>query len=136
MLKGITWGEFFSTLLIIGAFYYTVVLLLYYRRDIINRLRGKKAPRATTPTPGAIQEADDAFAQASAFKKEVNDILQDAKDSAWIKQEILMALAGRAQSYPAIKGTAFQPAIENHILQQTPLITHIILDAEEVKRIW
>lgn len=136
MLKGISWKEYAVALIILGAVYYIIILLLYYRKDILNFLRGKKDARAPVTSHSAEKEADDAFAQASAFKKEINELLQEAKEKAWIKQELLMAFAGRAQSFPAIKGTPFQSAIEYHILQQTPLITQVILDPEDVRRIW
>ena len=135
MFNFISWQQFICWLAIVLILYYILVVFLYYKRDIMS----KWTKRNATPS-GAVGRSDyhenDLFVIASTLKTGIEQIVDEGTAHGWIKEELLYALSNRIQQDYKLRGTSFQPAINNHVRQLSLNSLQISLDDDDLVRLW
>ncbi|HRN55622.1 MAG TPA: hypothetical protein PLL71_04190 [Agriterribacter sp.] len=151
MMRGISWGEYFEVLAVLMIMYYCLVLLLYFRSDMMLWAKqGFRKPiqKAHTPPKETISAspAEDAhspadhnaalFSAVHELMEELKSLFYDASQEPFQKQELLMALQLKLSEYHQLRGTPFQVAVNNHIMQQCLEQCDITVNDTELKQIW
>jgi hypothetical protein len=149
MLRGISWKEFVEIMIVLLVIYYFFILLIYYRKDIARiskeGIRKRKLQDKQPTTKNISSSLDSAsknepdtilFSAVHDLMEELKEIFSAASDKHFLKQELLVALQIKLRSYQQLKGTPFQVAVNNHVVQQSKEYCDISLDDIEVKQIW
>ncbi|MBN8788528.1 MAG: hypothetical protein J0I84_15670 [Terrimonas sp.] len=150
MVKGMSWRECFEILSLFVLIYYGVLLLLYFRRDILQLARqGFRKPAVKPLTPkerNAVSQtakSSDTVASNPTLFSSVHELMEELKslfDAAsqkpLQKQELLMALQLTLNEYYQLKGTPFEDAVNNHIMQQGLVQCGIAITDIEIKQLW
>jgi hypothetical protein len=142
MLSGIDWKDYIYSVLFLMIGYYGVIGFLYYRQELLSVLKNgfqKKIPANISPvaTESQPEERDQLlFSIVHDLMEDLKKLFKTAADKHYPKQELLIALQGKFKACTQLKGTAFQVAINNHILQQAALECQISLDETDLKNCW
>jgi hypothetical protein len=147
MLNQVSWSEYFSVLITVVVIYYLLVLFIYYRQDIQQLLSGK-SPRLAGPTSShppnnsassgnsttlvPTSDADRSlYDDAARLMQELSPIF----NKNYVKQELITALQVKLSEYPALKGSAFQEAVNKYIATESEKCS-IHLSEFEMRGIW
>ncbi len=146
MFNSISWSVYFECIFLSCLVYYASIILIYYRKDIQLKFVKIQQP-ASTPieaapvhtkpqeSKAAVDDNNALFSTVHDLMEELKIIFQTAEKKQFPKEELLTALQMKLKDYPPLKGTAFQVAINNHIMQQAAAIK-IMVEDNEVKNIW
>ena len=146
MFNSISWSSYLQFIFFILLPYYAAILAVYYRKDIFLQFAGwqQSSTRSgpASPIDKTVQTNKENNAINDALFSSVHDLLEELKtvfksanDKNYPKEELLMALQVKLKAYPQLKGTAFQVAINNHIVQQA-VECKMPLEENEIKHCW
>lgn len=151
MLSRISWREYFEILLVLALIYYSIVLVLYYRGDILRLARqgfrktvpkkpvhfgGEKLPLPAEKTSTQYDDSPALFSSVHELMKDLKSLFEAAAHKSFQKQELLMALQLKLGEYSQLRGTPFQVAVNNHIMQQSLEQCELAVNDTELKQIW
>ena len=135
MFQSITWGQYFTTIIITAGLYYLAIAAIYFRSELITMLQRKKAVVPVTPVPAKENKAD-LFSVSGDVKTALQQLFEQAAERRWIKEELLMGLCNVLKQFPELKGTAFQSAMNNYISVEATTQCEIELNEPELHKIW
>ncbi len=138
MVNNISWGSYWSVLIILTVIYYAYVLWVYYRSDIFQRLAVQKAiaPASPLTTFSQDQSKDELFPVVQSFTSEMSAYLEQASYARAAKNEIIFGLQQIAKKHPGIKDSQYQPAINSLIIFESKDKCAVSLSEEEVGQVW
>ena len=142
MFKTVSWSAYLVAVLVILVIYYTVLLVLYYRRDVLQLLRQSikrdafKAPGPFSPTDAEKKNDPVLFSSVHELLEGFKELFFTAAQEGYPKEELVTALHAALKGYPHLKGSQLAPAIQTHIIQTAASICNIVLDENDMKRIW
>jgi|HubBroStandDraft_1064217.scaffolds.fasta_scaffold235893_3 hypothetical protein len=142
MGSSISWEQFILIVVIVLGLYYGYVGVKYYRKDWLYRLSGKK-PGGASPQPAQSPAATPSGAAAANpllplvhdLVDEIRALLQ-AKGVTVDKSDLLGKLRRLLQKYPTLKGTSFQPSINQLLAVEYKNHCSVDLDENEIRALW
>lgn len=151
MLSSISWACYFAVAALLFGIYYCYVLVRYYRKEIKRIIsRQSDAPELKSPKPDSNQlslfENDDEavlpektmdiFSHAFDLSARIKILMEVAAEEKYSKAGLVAILRKLLAEYPAIKGTAFQAAINNVILGESKSLGSNGLQEDDVSTLW
>lgn len=149
MFNNISWYDYWTSLAVITFAYYLAVYLLYFRnRNSLSFIKQILIPRDSVKEdrqPALFDNQISEFQQPSkdseeyivyACMDELNAFFDNQKKSKAVKSEVMFALHGILQKYPALKSSEYKDSLFNVIATQCENVCSIHLSAEEMKGVW
>lgn len=156
MLERISWGEFWTAIIILAAIYEILIVLIFFRKEISQlALKSGKANADNTNTLKIHQQffpnmsATTSNTENAAEKENnqlmppVHDLVQtlkeflsDVAERSFIKEEIIMGLQIIIREHKNLIGTQFQKSINDFIAAECDEKCSIHLSAEELNSVW
>jgi hypothetical protein len=144
MVNNITWGSYWSVLIVCTIIYYAYVLLVNYRSDLRKRLAGKPSSLSAghfQPAPPIIKQQshsesgeDELFPVVQSLTDEMTAYLEQAGHA--VKDEIIFGLQQIFKKYRVILNSAYQDAIEKLLLFECENKNAVHLSDAEIKQVW
>jgi len=141
MLQGISWGGYWTFVLLITAGYYLVVYLFYFRAEgflkKLNPLNISSKERYRITEDEGLQNKE--AAEDSLFNAcldELNAFFDNQKKSRAIKREVINSLRMVLQKYPSIEISGYKDCLSNLIATQCQSICSIHLSSDELRDLW
>lgn len=136
MLQHISWSDYFKWVMIGLAVYYTIVLLLFFRKDIAGLVKrggsdDEQEELLTIREDISAEEAEELLPQVNLLAAELRDLFAGN----YVKEELLLAIQRKLKEYPEVKGTAFEVAVNNIIMQESEQCS-MPFSAIDVRRVW
>lgn len=135
MFSSVSWKEYLIFITIVVAIYYTI-LLVYYRMDLSQILSGSKNLLSFNKAVINRNISEETIPMMQSLLDEVNAYLNEAAQSDFNKEEILMALRFLIGKYPALLNAAHRSSIENLIVSACESYCSLHLDESELNGIW
>ncbi|HMH33644.1 MAG TPA: hypothetical protein VK543_11470 [Puia sp.] len=153
MLQKISWSDFIVWSITVPLVYYTYVIAFYYKKEIVSFFQDLSKTNITGPTPpaGSLKRSElDATSNKDNTSPEpeipmsviydlmedLKNILLEAADKVYHKEELIQALRRKIGNIPARWGAAAQQDVNEHITVETFDKCGINLTVEDMKRIW
>ena len=128
MLHSISWGSYWSALLILLIIYYGYVALKYYSGQLFQK---QGAQRNEDP------ETDDALLpEVRSLTDEITAYCQQAAQTNAVKPEIIYALQRIIKKYPSIINSAYQSSVSKLLRLECHDQCGLHLDEMELKQVW
>ena len=136
MFRFISWGQYFTTMLILVIIYWLVIAALYFKGDLMQLFKRKKSTDGNGISSADEKIAGDVFTRVSELKLSLQQVFTQGAEKHWIKEELLMALRSAVQQSLELKGTAFQVAINNYIDIESKSQCRLELTNIEIQQLW
>jgi hypothetical protein len=135
MLEKISWGDYWSTILIVCAIYEISVILLFFRKEsfqmAVKIKNGKFKPNlfpnnnqrklfpssdmpASLSTTGE-KENEIQMPQIHELVQQLKSFVQDVSERSFVKEEVIMGFQIILRDYRNLIGTSFQKSINDFI---------------------
>ncbi|MFX1705736.1 hypothetical protein PV783_17340 [Chitinophaga sp. CC14] len=151
MLSSISWACYLIVAALLLGIYYCYVLVRYYRKEIKNFITRRPAehePTSSKPESNQLSlfestddtrppnESVDLFSLAFELSARIKMVMEVAAAERYSKAGLIIILRKLISEYPAIKGTAFQVAINNVILGESKELGSNGLQDDDVSALW
>ncbi|MFT3932816.1 MAG: hypothetical protein QM726_04295 [Chitinophagaceae bacterium] len=151
MFNSISWSAYIQFILVASLVYYVIVLLIYYRKDMLHLAKegfpGKKklvtaiVNPVSIPTKEPVVSTDETnnnimFSSVHDLLEEFKTLFPEAGQKKFIKEELIVAVQIALKKYSTIKGTVFQIAVNNQVVQHAKDYCGFELDQYDIKCIW
>jgi hypothetical protein len=141
MLNNVSWGQYFSGVILIVVLYYIFIALLFYRDEIQSLLQ----PKISFPGSGQLnyqkadhtvtqKESDEATDGLQQVVSDLRGILEAGKEAS--KEELLRQFSHRLVNYAGLRLPAFRAAIANYIITQAKEICGVSFSEQELAAEW
>ena len=132
MFNHISWGNYWSILIICVILYYGYVLLVYYRSDLIRRFR--PAPRAERELNQKENEGDSVLPVVISMTDEMKAYLEQSAESGISKFEIISGLQQISKKYKDVKDSPYQNYAVKSLMEFTKE-NKVQFSEEEIRRV-
>jgi hypothetical protein len=142
MCSPISWQQFIVTIVVITLLYYGYVGISYYRKDWWHRLRGAKPSNGQSPSVAAPAAEASASPGPNPLLPMVHDLVDEirallqAEGDEADKDDLSDKLGRLLQKYPTLKGTPFQPSINQLMAIDSKSACAVELSEEEIEGLW
>ena len=135
MLSSVSWRDLIVTLVVLVIVYYAVIIALFFRNDIISIVKSGswKFPKED---PKAVVKEPELFAGINELLEDLKAVFHTSLTSTYHKEELMQALSSTLKDHQQLKGTEFEAAINQHIIQTAESSCAIFLDETDIKQIW
>lgn len=135
MLASVSWHDFVVMVVVTTILYYAVIITLFFRNDVFAIVKtGFHSYR--NKTVQTIDKEPELFAGINELLDELKTVFHAALASTYLKEELLQALHGILKKYMHLKGTDFETAIIQHIVQAAASGCALSLDDDDIRQIW
>lgn len=144
MLNNVSWGQYFSGVILILVLYYLIITLIFYRDEIQSFLQpkisgtdaGQQKNHNADQTTNALSvpEAEQAADGLQVVVSDLRGILEAGKEAS--KEQLLEQLSQRLANYAGLRLPAFRAALSKFIIQHAESICGVILSEEELEEAW
>jgi hypothetical protein len=149
MIKQVSWADYWTVVAVLCAAYYIVIIVLFFRKELFEKINGKKklqpiaaTPPTSSPHPAEYKgprssESDTTpeeklFALANQLMQEINPVFRND----YVKGELMTALKVILRKYGLLKGTAFQVSVNNFIQMESENQCSVSLSEGELRNLW
>ncbi len=154
MFNSITWGQYFTTLVLILSCYYLVIGYRYYRWEILSLIGIRKVEDNTIAfqTVDNLKKSfvtenhDDYFLKPSleidvsplvqSFIYEVQVYLQEMNNNKIKEEELLNSIQLIALKYPALKDADCKDELAQFVLTEANIKYPNVLQPDDLERLW
>ena len=143
MIKQISWSSYWSILAATTIFYYVLICLRFYSNEIKQVLTGKsrllfkrRVIIERDQYNAAVNESQELFPLINQLVQEIKIFLQGSLRKNLQRQEIVYGFQLLLKKYPTVKGTPFEPIVNNYIINECSNYCSIHLEEEEVTTLW
>jgi len=134
MLHNISWTSYATAMGWTIAIYYTAIAVVYYRTDIIVKAKALLSSKRANPLQDAIARSNpDLYPVAHVLRDKLK--MRFSKLDKQDKNEWLQVAQTCFKEFPQLKGTPFQVAINNFILQESKILS-LALSEDELNMLW
>lgn len=151
MLSSISWACYFTVAALLLGIYYCYVVVRYYRKEIKNAISRKTVDtdsKSTDPASNQLslfepidetvlpEKQVDLFSLAFDLSARIKMVMEVAREEEYSKSGLIVILRKLISEYSAIKGTAFQVAINNVIINESKVLGSNGLGDNDVPVLW
>lgn len=158
MLQQISWSEYWTIIIIFIVFYEAAILLLFYRKELLRLAKRKSLVmpavsvsssnhRNEFPEEAASYDQDEEddhyddeeenlIPYASDLAASIKELIGQAAENGYAKEELCFGLEQRIKDYPQLKGTSHQRDINTLINVECKTKCAIHLGAGELDKLW
>lgn len=155
MFNSITWGQYFSAIILLLIFYYILIGFRFYKWEILSIIGIRKVDDVSLNTTAALSNLKE-FASSEnhenylpkssleidisplvqSFTDEVTAFVQEADEAEITKEEIINSLQVICSKYPAIKNADCRKDLEVAVLKEISLKYPTLLQQKDFKNLW
>lgn len=140
MILIISWGSYFTAISIILIVYYAIVFLLYYRPEMQRILRPGRSIGSNNPKriiDQKIAESDsELFPKVHILTEELQQLISYSAQNAQSREHLLNALKSKLSDHHYLVGSAFHPAINKFLKEETAKQCSIHFSEEDLCGFW
>ncbi|RWU08141.1 hypothetical protein [Pedobacter chitinilyticus] len=137
LFKDITWGQYLMAAAVLITLYYVAVLLIYYRKEMLLRIRDRRATK--TETDAWEEKTDDSplgelMVDLEGTIEDIAHMLEPGKQAT--KQELLNQLRSRVASFGGLGRPGYRYALNNYIIEKARENCGIAFSEQELEQEW
>ncbi|MEO6731304.1 MAG: hypothetical protein ABIN01_08800 [Ferruginibacter sp.] len=155
MFNSITWGQYFSTILLLLIIYYTLIGFRFYKWEILSIVGIRKVDDDSLNTTAALSNLKeftssenhenylpkpnaeiDISLLVQSFNDEVTAFVQGADEGEITKENIINSLQAICSKFPAIKNAERRKDLEVAVLKQINLKYPTLLQPNDFRNLW
>ena len=155
MFNSITWGQYFSAIILLLIIYYILIGLKFYKWEILSIVGIKKVDDNSLSTSAALSNLKEFTASENhenylpkpslvvdisplvqSFTDEVTAFVQEADEAEITKEEIINSLQVICSKYPAIKNADCRKDLEVAVLKEINSKYPNLLQRNDFKNLW
>lgn len=155
MFNSITWGQYFSAILLLLVIYYITIGFSFYKWEILSVIGIRKVNDDSLDTTAALSKIKEFTASENhenylpkpsleidisplvqSFTDEVTAFLQGAEEAEITKEEMISSLQAIWTKYPAIKNADCRKDLEVDMLKEINLKYPALLQQKDLKNLW
>ena len=131
MFEGISWKTYLAVIIISLIVYYLFVAVL--ERQWLKKVFSNRHLPDVSEEPE--EEHFSSFDQLEKVVEDIRAILEE-KGQGWRKQELLVQISRRLETYQGLKQQAFRIAVTNFTIQNSASVCDITFSEEELEKAW
>jgi hypothetical protein len=143
----ITWKELGAVLGGVLPLYYAVYAYVFYRKKIKDLAGGRSGavwtrqsfqhePISEPDLQPSLFSDDDVYSSVHELTEELKKVFEAALRDRLDRDQILEAVKLRLRNYPAIRGSSFQQAVNNHIITELQSKCGIEVSSDALNDCW
>ncbi len=158
MFSGISWATYLLVVFLVLVAWYMFVGLRFYSDELKEVLKGHQEPAIVLHQPNeqpeeetnteenentAVPEEADLTAPVDDTYRHVQDltgtlieVITDASQKKYVKQELVQYLKRALNRYPELKDSPYRPAINELIISECDKQGAITLNEQETELLW
>jgi hypothetical protein len=155
MFNSITWGQYFSAIILLLIIYYILIGCRFYKWEILRIIGIRKVDDDSLNTTAALSNLKDFAASENhenyfpkpsleidisplvqSFTDEVTAFIQGANNAEITKEEIINSLQIICSKYPAIKNVDCRKDLEVDVLKEINLKYPALFQQNDLRNLW
>ncbi len=155
MFNSITWGQYFSAIILLLIIYYVLTGFWFYKWEILRIIGIRKVDVDLLNTTAALSNLKEFAASENhenyltkpsleidisplvqSFTDEVTAFVQGANEAEITKEEMINSLQAICIKYPAIKNADCRKDLEDAVLKEINLKYPTLLQQKDLNNLW
>ena len=155
MFNSITWGQYFSAIILLLIIYYILIGFRFYKWEILCIMGIRKVDADSLNTTAALSNLKEFTASENhenylpkpaleidisplvqSFTDEVTAFLQGSDEGDITKEEIINSLQAICSKYPAIKNADCRKDLELDVLKEINLKYPTLFHKNDIENLW
>ena len=155
MFNSITWGQYFSTVILLLVIYYILIGFMFYKWEILSIMGIRKVDDDSLSTTAALSNLKEFAASENhenylpkpnleidisplvqSFTDEVSAFVQGADETEITKEQIINSLQVICLKYPAIKNADCRKDLELDMLKEINLKYPRLFQQNDFQNLW
>ena len=155
MFNSVTWGQYFSAIILLLIIYYMLIVFRFYKWEILSVFGIQKLDDVSLNTTVALSNLKEFDASEShadylpkssleidisplvqSFADEVTAFVQGAKEAEITKEQIINSLRAICAKYPVIKNADCRNDLEVDMLKEINLKYPALFQQNDFKNLW